>query len=159
VTRLLALRDGTVRTVDDGRIGEVLGIAYGRLVAYGPCHGLPCPVVAVDPATGTVLQVAPSAGLVRVVDRTDGPAIAFENPGDGSIRVVDIAGRERLTVPAAGDGRRLVPPAHFGQANVDVPRGWLATGPDGRPGVGSRADLRLIDADDGRSLPAAEVIP
>jgi hypothetical protein len=159
VTRLLDVASGNATTIDDDRVGETLGIAGGRVVAYGQCHGLPCPVIAFDPNTRAVRRLARSAGLARVVDRIDGAAVAFEDPADGSLRIVDVDGRERLDISPFWDGMRIVPPAHVAMAGLDVERGWLALGPDGRPGGGSRSDWRLIDVDDGQALPATEVIP
>ena len=159
VTRLLDVDDGSVRTVDDDRVGEALGMADGRLVAYGPCQGLPCPLLAIDVGTGDVRTLARSAGLARLVQRTDGAAIAFEDVADGTVRIVDLEGRDRIDIERPSDGWRLVPPAHISVADVDLPRGWFAIGPDGRPGGADASGLRLVDADDGRALPASEVIP
>lgn len=159
VTRLVDTASGAVRLVDDVRLGEVLGVADGRLVGYGACAGLPCPIVAYDPDAQTAKTIAQSAGLVRVVQRADGGAVAFEDVADGGLRVVDLDGRVLIDIPRPSDGQRLLPPSHLSMADVELAPGWLAIGPDGRPGGSSGSDLRLVDADDGSSVTGAEVVP
>ena len=159
VTRLLQPDSGAATTVDDDRVGEALGIADGRLLAYGACQGLPCSLVTYDVGAGEVRTLARAAGVARIVERIDGAAVAFEDVVDGSIRIVDLDGRDRLDLAGPSDGARLVPPAHLSMADVELPRGWFAMGADGRLGTSDVSNWRLIDADDGRALPASEVIP
>ncbi len=58
VTRILDRASGRVTTVDDPRIGEVIGLVGDDLVAYGGCPGLPCGIVAMDLRTGHVRDIA-----------------------------------------------------------------------------------------------------
>ena len=38
--------------VDDPALGPMVGVAGGRVIAFGACRGFPCPLVATDVATG-----------------------------------------------------------------------------------------------------------
>ena len=91
LTRLVGA-DGAVRVVDDEAVGETLGMADGRLVGYGRCHGLPCPIVVHDPDAGSTRTIVPAAGLARLVAGPDGPSVAFEDVGHGSVAIVDLGG-------------------------------------------------------------------
>ena len=158
VTRLVG-GDGAVRIVDDEAVGEALGMADGRLVGYGRCHGLPCPIVVHDPDAGSTRTIVPAAGLARLVAGPDGPSVAFEDVGHGSVAIVDLDGSARRDLGPAAGGLRVVPPAFLASAGAELPPGWFALGPDGRPGGERGSDWRAVDAGDGRVLPAAEVLP
>jgi hypothetical protein len=100
----------------------------------------------------------PSAGLARLVAGPDGPSVAFEDTGHRSVAIVDLDGIARRDLAAPPGGLRVVPPAFLASAGAGLPPGWFALGPDGRRG-GHGADWRVVDAGDGRLLPAAEVVP
>ena len=159
LTRLVNIVDGTVRVVDDAAVGQTLGMAGGRLVAYGRCQGLPCPIVVHDPEAGSTRTIVPAAGLASVIVGRDGPSVAFEDADHGSIGIVDLDGSRQRDLATPVGELRVVPPPFLASAGAELPRGLFALGADGRPGGDRGSNWRVVDADDGRLLPATEVVP
>ena len=151
------LDGGAATMVADPSLGSPVGLADGRLVAYGACRGLPCPLVSLDLDSGERVVLDPAAGpAVMALDRT-GHAVVTHEGHDGALRSIRPDGADAHDVPGAPDGLALVPgPAWSGSA-AEHPADRLLFGPDGRlPLDGPRsAVLRSIDADD--AVPFSEV--
>ncbi len=158
VTRILDRASGRVRTVDDPRIGEVIGLVGDELVAYGGCPGLPCEIVAIDLRTGRVRHVAELAGLARVSLAARVGVVAFEDyAARGHLRVVRLDGTVVRTMPLE-NGLRLVPGADRAMAALELPAGIIALAQGSRPSR-ALAPATFIKLADGRRLTAAEVVP
>ena len=126
-TRVFDPRTGATTLVDDPGLGELVGVADGRIVAYEVCRGLPCPIVSVDLASRSRTVLAEAAGLAVLADDGTGARIVHEDgyAGPDDLRVVDLLGVERGRSELA-NGTRLVPAAARGLAGVGLPPGWVA---------------------------------
>ncbi len=157
LVRILDRASGRVATVDDQRIGEVIGLVGDDLVAYGGCPGLPCDIVAMDLRTGRVRGIATLAGLAVTSFVERAGVVAFEDyTARGHLRVVRLDGTALRTMPLE-KGLRLVPGADRALAAIELPAGVIALSRGSRP---SRALLpaTFIKLADGRRLTAAEVV-
>ncbi len=155
--RLLDVASGAVAVVQEPGIGEVIGATGDALVAYEPCHGLPCDLVAISVATGELTTLAEASGLAVLVGTSRGPRIVHETATAPNLRVIGVDGRERAQLPA-GDELRLVPSAPRAGAGVTVPAGSVALAEDGHA-VGPDGDgTELRDITSGRRVSIQEVI-
>lgn len=153
-SRILDPVSGAVATVAEPDLGEPLGVAGGWYVAYLACRGLPCPIVAVDVASGDRTRIADAAGLAVLVTDDDGRArLVHESADESGLVVADPRGGRSHTIDDVG--ARLVPSEPHARSATAVPDGWLPVGADGRiePGGG-----RLVRVRDGHSALAAEVV-
>ena len=94
--------------------GPVLGVAAGRVIAYAPCDGFPCAIVAVDPTTGGIDTLVAGRGTRRGGrPRRHNPGLRARrtprNPGspDGRAGRARRLGRARARAPRV----RARPPA------------------------------------------------
>jgi hypothetical protein len=114
--RVLDPESGTVSLVRD--IGTGLGTAGGLLVARAACAGLPCPVVAVDLASGHRTTLAPQAFAAALGGLT-GDQLVVEMARD-RVAVIGLTGGPVIPMPGSG---------------LPLARGSTATaGAEGRPG-------------------------
>jgi len=158
VARILDRASGRVTTVDDPRIGEVIGLVGDDLVAYGGCPGLPCDIVAMDLRTGHVRGIAELAGLAGVSLTESVGVVAIEDyAARGHLRVVRLDGTVLRTLPL-DKGLRLVPGSDRALAAIELPPGVIALAQGSRPSR-ALAPATFINLADGRRLPAAEVVP
>ena len=158
LARIVDRATGRVTTVDDPRIGEVIGLVGDDLVASGGCPGLPCDIVSMDLRTGRVRAIAERAGLATVSARDGVGILAFEDYGArGQLGVIRLDGSGRRTMPLDG-GLRLVPGSDRALAGIELPRGVIALAPGSRPS-GAATPATFINLADARRLPAAEVVP
>ncbi len=129
---------------DEPDLGELVGVAGNRLMTYAPCRGLPCPLIAVDLASGARTTLSDDAGLAVLVTTEAGPRIVHEDlrAGPGHLRVVDPRGAE-TAVLETDHGVRLMTAASRAQAAIGVPPGWLVLSPDGRPGPDRAREVLL----------------
>lgn len=156
LVRLLDRTSGRLTTVDDERVGELLGVVDGDLVAYGGCPALPCEIVARNLGTGRLRIVARSAGLASV-GSAGGGIVAFEDAGSGGrLAIARLDGRGIATIELAGD-LRLVPSEARALAGLETGAGVVAVAPRGRPSS-ARLPASFVDLADGRLLPAEEVV-
>jgi hypothetical protein len=156
LARILDRSIGRVTTVDDPRVGDVLGLVGDDLVAYGGCPALPCEIVAMNVRTGIIRVLAAFAGLAAV-SAVDGGAVVFEDyRTDRRLRVVGIDGTGLRTLPL-GNGKRLVPSSDRALAAIELPAGVVALAEGSRPS-GAGVPATFINLADGRRLPAAEVV-
>ncbi len=157
LARIFDRSTAQVTTIDDPRIGEVIGLVGDDLVAYGGCPTLPCEVVAMDLRTGGVRDVASLAGLATTSVANGRAVVAFEDfTMDGRLRLVRLDGSGLRTLEL-GDDLRLVPAPDRALAAIELPAGVVAVAAGSRP---SKAGLpaTFIDLADGRQLPAPEAI-
>lgn len=133
-TRLLDPGSGTAQLLDDPDLGLLVGVDGDSIVTYAECHGLPCPVVSTDIATGWRRIVADAAGAATLVRSADGTRLVHEMPtGTGTrVRSVALDGGAPLTDSAiAADVHLAGTPLSAGSA-TRVPAGWVLLAPDGR---------------------------
>jgi hypothetical protein len=153
-TRLVDTADGSVVSIAEPDLGEPLGVAEGRLVSYLACRGLPCPIVAVDLATGHRRELSAGAGLAVLVRDDRRTLLAIEPPDRiGSATIVDLDGTSVGRIDLA-DSERIVGPVSRSGSSVAAPAGWLAIGPSGRLDV---TGPTLVGVHDGRRASAVEV--
>ena len=148
--------------VVDPALGTAIGLARGRLVSYLACPGLPCPIVVTDLAGGghrTLEQDAGSRG--RDGDARWRTARPRRGAGHGAtLQSMTLEGDRRLDLGAVPDELDLLVHASRAGAGLDVPLGWLALAPGGRPTFdGSAPGLILRNVLDGRSATLDEVLP
>ena len=135
-------------TIARPELGELVGVAGERVVAYAACHGLPCPILSVEASTGETALVADAAGLAQLVQTDTGPRVIHESGPDANrhLRSTDVAGGSPVTIPALAGDLRLVPASARASAGTQLPAGWVLLAPDGRRAGGSRPVLvRLAD--------------
>ncbi|MEX2011165.1 MAG: hypothetical protein WEF51_02885 [Chloroflexota bacterium] len=157
-TRLVDPGTGHVNTIARPELGELVGVADGRVVAYAACHGLPCPILSVEASTGRTALVAEAAGLAQLVSTDAGPRIVHENGPDTDrhLRSTDLGGGSAVTVPAPAGDLRLVPASSRASAGTQLPAGWVLLAPDGRRAGGSSRPV-LVRLADGLTVSLGEV--
>jgi hypothetical protein len=125
--RVLDPTTGSVMSVDRG--GPALGVSGSRLVQRAACAGEPCPIEAVDLATGsraTLLEAAYGSRLA-------GSWLVAEMAG-GLIETVDVSsGRASSPVDAGGVPVRA---GSIAQSGAEVAAGGVPLAVGGRPGAG-----------------------
>lgn len=137
-TRVLDPADGVV-TMAAGT-GPVLGLAGTTVVAYAPCHGLPCPVVGTDLRTGHRTTLAEAAGPAALGGAGNG-VLAYAVAGRG-VALLDLAS-ERLMPPVPTDGRWPVRGGSAATSGADTAPGALLLAPAGR--INGTGSARLLD--------------
>jgi len=156
--RVLDPTTNQVSLVDDPGLGPLVGMAGGRLVASGPCRGLPCPLFTVDPAAGRVAALVPAAGLATLVAGPDGTRLVTERVGpDAGLDVVDVVHARVVRTFDVPPGLRPVNPARA-LGGAPVPAGWVLLAPDGRGPAGTSVEPLLVRVSDGRIAGLTEVI-
>jgi hypothetical protein len=129
--------------------GPGLGATGGSVVVRAACPGLPCPVEAVDLATGRRATLAEGAGVAAL----GGPAgadLVYEAAGD-RVAVLGIATGRRGAAREAG-GIPL-PAGSTASAGAEAPPGRVALAPGGRP---APTTMRAFDPIGGSSAELAE---
>lgn len=157
-TRLVDPGTGRAMTVARPELGELVGVADGRVVVYEACRGLPCPILSVDASTGRTRVIADAAGLATLVPTDRGPRVIHEigPDGDRHLRSTDLAGGSAATVPAPVADLRLVPGSARASAGTRLPVGWVLLAPDGRRTGDSRRPT-LVRLADGLAVSLGEV--
>jgi hypothetical protein len=142
--RVRVLDPATGAVVTARGTGPALGVTGDTLVVRDACAGLPCPIVAVQLATGRRSLLVGDAWTATL----GGPAggtLVYEVAA-GRVASLDIAtGRRLAPVEAGGIPLRAGSTANAGAA---MPLGAVALAPDGRPGPWS---IRRFDPSTGRS--------
>lgn len=118
-SRLVDPASGVVAATDG--TGPVLGVAAGRVIAYAPCDGFPCAIVAVDPTTGGIDTLVPDAGPATVGGPHDA-TLVFEHAG--RLTTLDLPTGAHAEL-AASDGLVPVRTGSGATAGLDLPRGEL----------------------------------
>lgn len=158
IARILDRSTGGLTTVDDPRVGDVLGLVGDDLLAYGGCPTLPCEIVAMNLRTERIRVLAKLAGLATVaVAKGGGAIVAFEDYRTHElVRVVDLDGTTLRTLPL-GDGLRLVPSSNRALAGIELPAGVIALAEGGRLSDRGKPPT-FIDLADGRKVSAEEIV-
>jgi hypothetical protein len=159
-TRLFDPSVGTSELVDDPALGSMVGVAGGRVIAFGACRGFPCPLLATDAATGARQLLAEASGPAVVVpDGRDARIVHEIDDGHGSrLRAVRPDGSGATDLGAVPDGLGLGTLGTGSGSGLRLPPGWVLLAPDGRLPL-TAADPRptLRHVPDGRSVPLDEV--
>lgn len=157
-TRLVDPATGVTGTVAQPELGELVGVAGGRVVSYAACRGLPCPIVSVEASTGRSTVIAEAAGLAQLVATESGPRVIHETGQDGQrhLRSTDVAGQAAVIQPAPAADLRLVPSSARASAGTRLPAGWVLLAPDGRR-VGASSRPVLVRLADGQTVSLEEV--
>ena len=125
------------RVAQAGGTGEVIGVAAGRVIARAACPGLPCPIVAIDLASGRRTTLAEGHGFAAL-GGARGRTLVYE--AAGGLRAVDAV----TGIPVALQDISGAVPVRGGSAatsGADLPPGWLLLAPGGHltGPAGSRA--------------------
>jgi hypothetical protein len=158
-TRILDPDGGPMGMLDAPDLGALVGVDGDRVVTYGACRGLPCPIVSTDLGTGLRLTLEPVAGPAVLVMTPDGTRLVDETDVDAGrvLHAIDLDGGAATDLGPVPDGLGLqASPAQMGAA-TRLPTGWVLLAPDGRlPSDGNSADARLRHIPDGATVPLAE---
>ncbi len=158
-TRIIDPDGGPTTTIDAPDLGAMIGFDEDRIVTYGACRGLPCPILATDLETGDRLTLAQAAGPAIVVATSDGARLVDEVPlaaGRG-LRSVPLDGGGSTDLGPIDDGLDLQAAPFQADAATRVPDGWVLLVPDGRmPPDGRSSAARLRRVPDGMTVSLAE---
>ena len=147
-TRLLDLASGAIQAVLGEDQGPLLGVMGGKLIGYGACRGLPCPVRSTDLVSGTNVTLVEAAGVAGLIASEAGPAVAYETgTGSAELAAVDVTTGVARPVATLTSGLRLVPNWDASGTRERLPGGWaLLSPPDRLSGSDDRSVLiRLAD--------------
>jgi YD repeat-containing protein len=160
-TRILGPAGGAAETIADPEIGRLIGFDRDRLVAYGACRGMPCPIISIDRAGGSPSVVDALGGSAAVVGTVDGARLVrvARDESGRRLRTTDLDGSDAQDAGPLPDGLAPVPPAPDPRGGTRIPPGWIVLAPDGRltdAPAPVRSELRRIT--DGTSVPLDEVL-
>lgn len=158
-TRVVAPAGGRTVTLDAPDLGVLIGFDGDRVVTYGACRGMPCPIVSTDLATGERHVVAPHGGPAVVLATADGARLVHETWAGNSrvLRSVALDGAAGTDLGSLPDGLGLHPAAVHAGAAIRLPPGWILLAPNGRlpaDRATHRSQLRHIP--DGLTVPLDE---
>jgi hypothetical protein len=160
-TRVIAPTGGPGRLVDDPDLGPIVGFDGDRLVTYGACRGLPCPIVSTELATGARQVLSDAAGSAVVVATPDGSRLVHEvSVGSGrTLRTIGLLGGQALDGGPIPDDLRLHAAPVQAAISTRLPSGWVLLAPDGRiPAEALSYRLQLRHIPDGASVPLDEAV-
>jgi hypothetical protein len=144
-----------VRLVEE--VGPLVGLAGDTLVVHEPCGGLPCPVTAIELATGRRRTLDPGAGMAVVAGAG---RIVTETADGAHLRAIELRDGSAVELADLPAGYGLALSAARGGSALGVPSGWVAALPDGRvPLDVARGGARLIDPWTGSLSTIQEVTP
>ena len=156
-TRLLDLASGTIQSVVGEDQGALLGVTGGKLIGYGACRGLPCPVRSTDLASGIGVTLITAAGAAGLVETEAGPAVAYETgTGSAELAAVDVTTGTARPIATLAPGLRLVPDWDGSAPKERLPDGWARLSPDSSAS-GSNDRSVLIRLADGAAVELAGV--
>jgi hypothetical protein len=124
-SRVLDISRGKLLRIETADQGEILALVGDRLVTYGACRGLPCPIHAFGVTSGDDVVLSDGAADARVVTDADGARVVHER-GDGApgLMIVDPQSGAVTTLAEPPDAR-LAPPASRSDGAVELPAGWI----------------------------------
>ena len=127
--RVVRPTTGETWTRDENGIGEALGLAGDRLVAFAACGGRPCPILGIDLASGEREVLLESSGAAAMVQMTPGAVLVAERIDGLAIHDLATGMVRTISLPAVLAGVRLASPGRSGA--TALPPGWIALAPDG----------------------------
>jgi|GEM_PF-1354199 len=158
-TRVLSPPGGPTFTLDAPDLGGLIGVADDRVVSYGACRGLPCPIVSTDLGTGRRRTLAAAAGTAQLVPTPAGARLVLEtrSAGGHGLRSIALDGSGVVDLgPIPGD-LRLLPSSTRAESATRLPAGWIVLAPDGRlPPDGRSGHPQLRHIPDGITVPLDE---
>jgi len=160
-TRLIDPATGGIVPVTEPDLGSMIGHQDGVIVTYAACPGLPCPIVAIDTATGARSRLADSAAVAILVSTSDGTRLIHELASESgfALRSVALDGSSVDDVGGLANGIRLHGTAVAADSATDLPPGWVLLSPDARlPDDGPRSNTQLRHVPDGLSVAIDEVV-
>lgn len=160
-TRVIAPLGGPPVTLDSPDLGPLVGLDGDRVVTYGACRGLPCPIVSTDLRTGHRLELAPAGGLAIVVPTDAGSRLIHEVGASmgRELRSVALDGGTTMDLGRLPDGLRLQPSGGRADAATRLPSGWVLLAPDGRiPADGTSGRPQLRHVPDGSTVALDEAL-
>lgn len=159
-TRVMDPAGGTRQTVAEPDLGTLVGLEGDVLVTYAACPGFPCPIVAVNLATGTRKLLTERGAVAIVITTPDGPRLVYEHFDDSGIalRSVALDGSSPSDLGPLPDGLRLHAIPGIAEAATRVPSGWVLLASNGRLSFsGPDAQTRLRHIPDGTTVQLHEV--
>jgi hypothetical protein len=136
-TRILDTATGAVEQFEG--TGALIGVAGSTAVAWAACPGLPCPILAVNLASGRRGVLVEAAGLAALGGAT-GMSLVYEAPG-GGVSVLEVStGRVRVAGTRAGLPVRA---SSLSAGGAETTAGEVPLAPGGR--VTSGEVVRVID--------------
>ena len=158
-TRVLSPHAGSTLTLDAPDIGSLIGVDGDRIVSYGACRGLPCPIVSIDLGTGGRRTLAGAAGTALLVSTPAGARLVLETTtvGAHSLRAIGLDGGQVVDLGPVTDDLRLLPSSTRAESATRLPAGWVVLAPDGRlPADGRSGHPQLRHIPDGITVPLDE---
>ncbi len=127
-TRVLAADAGSSVMLDQPDLGLLVGMDGDRVITYGACRGLPCPLISTELSTGRRQVLVEAAGLATLVGTTGHARLVLEvdAASDRRLRSVPIDGGEATDLGPIPADLRLVAtpgrPADSGRPSIDTVR-------------------------------------
>ena len=149
--------------LDAPDLGVLVGVDGDRVVTYGACRGLPCPIVSTDVRTGGAADARAERRAGRRRRRRPTGARLVDETAAATGRVLrSVAARRRRRRSDLGpipDGLGLGLGPQRSAAATRLPTGWVLLAPDGRlPADGRRSASTLRHIPDGMAVPLDEAI-
>jgi hypothetical protein len=160
-TRLLTDTGEPAGSVEDPRLGGLVGVDGARVVTYAACRGLPCSIVATDFATGARRTLVTDGGRAVVVATAGGGRLVDELPiaGGSRLRTTDLSGAASDDLGALPPGVGLVPDSERAASGLIAPPGWIVLAVDGRVPADASAPRPLLRRiQDGITVPYDEAL-
>lgn len=149
VTRILDLATGRIEVLAGEGQGPLVGFSGALLVTWAACHGLPCPVLAWNPASGFARTLATDAAGAALSG--DGRTLAILLPGpddDRELVAIDVRSGTARLLGAAGIGDAPLSGAAGSISGLETYGSTVAIG---HAGVVPTA--RVLQADSATSVP------
>jgi hypothetical protein len=159
-TRIFDPAVGSLQTIAETDLGEVVGLTSDELATYGACTGWPCPIFTINLETGRRRVIADGAAVAVLAVTSDGPRVVHEVLGESgvSLLAVSLDGAVVTDLGRVPDGHRLHAAAGHAGSATEIPAGWVLVGPDGRiPDSGPTAQIQLRHIADGITVQFQEV--
>ena len=154
--------DGSIsQELAEPDLGSLAGFDGNRIVTYGACRGLPCPIIATDLASGARQILATDGGLAVVTDTSNGPRLVHEILDEAGLRLRSVAldGGSAIDLGPLPPGLRLHATLDRAGSATKVPIDWVLLAPEGRlqiDGTSLRPQLRHLP--DGVTVQLDEVV-
>ena len=155
-TRIISPGGGSPVTIDAPDLGLLVGLDGDRLVTYGACRGLPCPVISTNIRSGERRVLTTAAGPAVVVGTQAGARLVLETgtPYGRGLGSVSLDGGAPSDLGPIPDGLDLLSAPVRAGGGTRLPSGWVLLAPDGRIATDrsdDRSQLRHIP--DGVTVP------